>query len=126
MAIAAMGGNRWRGVLVRTGVYEDSDVKCGAEAVVDRVSDAVAYILRFVAVLLFVMVRAAYERTILTESDIHKTFSPTPPLPLTSFLTVALTLALNPALALAVNPAPTLAILSVEEREQAERMAEGR
>mmetsp|Transcript_96770 Transcript_96770/g.276410 ORF Transcript_96770/g.276410 Transcript_96770/m.276410 type:complete len:401 (-) Transcript_96770:812-2014(-) len=45
MAIAAMGGKRWRGVLVRTGVYEDSDVTCGAEAVVNRVSDAVAYIL---------------------------------------------------------------------------------
>ena len=42
---AAMGGPRWRGVLVRTGVYEDGDVTCGAHAVVDRVSDAVAHIL---------------------------------------------------------------------------------
>ena len=46
MALAAMGDIRWRGVLVRTGVFVDTDATCGATTVVDTVSDAVDYILK--------------------------------------------------------------------------------
>jgi ribonucleotide monophosphatase NagD (HAD superfamily) len=45
MALACMGDESWRGVLVRTGVYVDTDAQCGADAVVDGVCEAVKYII---------------------------------------------------------------------------------
>jgi len=43
-ALASLGAPLWKGMLVRTGVFVDSDSRCGATAVCDNVSDAVAFI----------------------------------------------------------------------------------
>jgi ribonucleotide monophosphatase NagD (HAD superfamily) len=45
MAFSALGGSKWRGCLVKTGVYVDTDAQCGAAMVCDHVADAVAHIL---------------------------------------------------------------------------------
>lgn len=45
MAFSALGGRKWRGCLVKTGVYVDTDAQCGAAMVCDNVADAVAHIL---------------------------------------------------------------------------------
>jgi HAD superfamily hydrolase (TIGR01450 family) len=45
MALACMGDESWRGVLVKTGVYVDTDAQCGADAVVGGVLSAVEYII---------------------------------------------------------------------------------
>jgi len=46
MAMAAFGGPRWRGVLVCSGVYSETDATCGAVHVAPSVSGAVDYILQ--------------------------------------------------------------------------------
>ena len=46
MALACLGDESWRGVLVKTGVFTDNDAQCGADAAVDGVLEAVEHILR--------------------------------------------------------------------------------
>lgn len=45
MAVAALGGKHWKGVLVETGVYVAGDARCGAFKVAKTVDDAVDVIL---------------------------------------------------------------------------------
>lgn len=46
MALAALGGGKWRGVLVTTGVYGATDATCGAIHVAAGVGGAVDFILQ--------------------------------------------------------------------------------
>jgi hypothetical protein len=46
MALAALGGEAWKGVLVKTGVYVETDATCGAAGAEEGVAQAVDFILK--------------------------------------------------------------------------------